>query len=71
MHDVARRAGVFEKGSKPPGTFGFDGFRTARLVPLGPGLSLLQQLLLQPADEFSVLAMSRDDDAELLASVSV
>ncbi len=64
MDDIAGGAGIFEKSGEAVGAFGFDGFRAAGLVPLGAGLALGEQFLLQAAHQFGVFAVRGDDDAE-------
>jgi hypothetical protein len=65
VNDVSLGARGFEKGREPVRALGLDRLRTARLVPLGSCLPLGDQPLLQPADEFGVLAVRRHDHAQL------
>ena len=66
MDDISGRACVFEKGRERPVPSASTDSRAAGLMPLGAGLSLREQALLQPPDELRVLAVRGDDDAELL-----
>src|ERR1700688_4169914 len=66
VHHVAGGTGIFKKSCKSPCSFGFNRLRTAGLVPLGTRLAFSDQLRLKPRDQLSVLAVRRDDHAELL-----
>src|ERR1700680_4017983 len=65
MNDVAGRAGIFKKSRKPPGAFGFDGLRTAGLVPLRSGFPLSDELRLKPRDQLCIFTVRSADHAEL------
>ena len=64
MHDVDVRAGQLGERRQMMHSLGLDRRRPRRLVPLGPGLALGQQSLLQLRDQLRVLAMRGDDDAQ-------
>ena len=66
MNDVPGGTGIFKKSCKPASAFGFDGLRTAGLVPLRPGLAFGDELRLKPRDQLSVFAVRSNDHAELL-----
>src|SRR3984893_18442105 len=66
MNDVTDGACVFKKCSEASGAFRLYGFRATGLMPLWTCFALGEQRLLQTADQFSVLAMSGDDDAQFL-----
>src|SRR3984893_6442668 len=66
MNDVTDGACVFKKCSEASGAFRLYGFRATGLMPLWTCFALGKQRLLQTADQFSVLAMSGDDDAQFL-----
>ncbi len=66
VHHVALGAGDLEEGSELGRARRLDHVRPARLVPLRPGLALGEQRALHRGDEARVLAVGRDDHAEVL-----
>src|SRR5690606_25077659 len=66
VNDVTPRTGCLEERREVVRALRLDRDRTARFVPLWPGLALGEEAGLQLRDDAAVLAVGGDDDAQLL-----